>query len=164
MPALTTIIAGIGLGISAIGAIGQMSAQSNAKDAAARQAAAQQEQARLEQQKADIANTRNLRTAVRQARIARGSVINQGANAGTSTSSGVVGGAGSVVSQNASNTSFFNTNSALNSQITETQITQGQAAAEAGSAQGEAATFGALGSLGGTVFHEAGGFKTIFSK
>lgn len=156
-------IAIVGLGLSAAGTVMQMEARSDAKDAARRRADAQAQQAALEQKRADIANARQLRTAIRQARIARASLVNQGANAGTSFSSGVVGGAGSVVSQSNANVGFFNQMGEVNAGITDTQRAQAAAMADYGAAQGDAAIGGALGNLGGTIFQSAGGFKTIFN-
>lgn len=123
----------------------------------------QQEQFALERQKADIENIRQARAAVRQARIARATVINQGADTGTLGSSGVQGGASSVGAQLGANLDFFNEMHGLNDQIITTQAARGDAVIAGAQAQADSAKAGAIGSLGGTVFGAAGGFKTIFS-
>lgn len=168
--------AAIGLGIAGASAIEQnrqaRHAASAAQDQSAAlqdQAAAQREQFALQQQQADIANTRSVRQAVRQARVARASIINAGGNTGTLGSSGVMGGASSVNAQLSSNFNFFGTMAGLNRSITDTQIDQSVAAERAGVAGGriavanaESAAWGAYGNLGGTIFQGAGGFRTIF--
>jgi hypothetical protein len=176
MAAVSTIVGVVGLGIAAVSAVEQHDAQKEAAEAGRRQADAMQEQAghqrnqlELNRKQADLQAARQVRSAVRQARIARASVINTGANANTSGSSGVLGGASSISSQNASNMSFFSSMGSLNNQVIDSQVAQGHAAARAGAAQGdayvaqaEAAQWGALGNLGGTIFSSAGGFRTIF--
>lgn len=172
----TTVLAVAGFAASAFSAIQQMDAAEDAAqaqreqgEAMNRQAAAQREQFELNKRQSDIENARSVRTAVRQARIARAAIINSGANAGALQSSGVEGGAGSIGSQLGGNLTYFGQMGTLNNQVIDTQIRQGAAASDAGAAQGraavaqqESASWGALGSLGGTVFSGAGGFKTIF--
>lgn len=53
----------------------------------------------LDAKKAEVENMANIRSSIRQARAQRALVVNAGANAGVSKSSGVQGGAGSVQSQ-----------------------------------------------------------------
>lgn len=105
---------------------------------------------------------RSLRSNLRQARIQSAVVANMGANAGTSGSSGVIGGQGSIQSQSASNVGFFNQTQELNGDIYETQVDQANAAQAYGKAQGSSAMWGAIGNLGGSMFSAGGGFKTIF--
>jgi hypothetical protein len=133
------------------------------KGASKRQAEESRVQAGLEQKRADIQNTRQLRTALRQSRISRANVENAGANAGTSNSSGVLGGVASIGTQSAANVGFFGQMGELSSQITASNQRQGNAAADYGQAAGDAAIWGAFGSLGNSVFQGAGGYKTIFS-
>jgi len=144
-------------------------AQEQAVQAQQQEAQAQQDQLALQRKQADIQNARQLRAAVRQTRIARASIVNAGGNTGTMLSSGVEGGASSVVSQNQANMDYFNSMGDLNNKIIDTQQRQGQAAAAAGQAMGEAAIaqakggeWGAIGSLAGTVFSASGGFTTVF--
>lgn len=148
--AAASAIAIIGLAVSAAGAYMQHEAAQDAADA-------QRSQADAEQRRADIQHARQVRAAVRQARVARGSIINQGALGNTSQSTGVLGGVASVGSQLNSNLSYLN-ESAANAKD------YAAASARIGEAQADAATAGAIGSLGGTIFSGAGGFKTIFGK
>ncbi len=164
------------LAATAYGAYQQHEAAGDASDAAAQAAqaqttaaGAQRERAALEARRADIANARQLRGAIRQARIVKGTLGNQAANAGTSYSSGAIGGAGSVESQGRSNIGFFNQMDDINDQVLVTQNTESAARTASGVAQGEVSVaeangrqWGAFSNLGGTVFTGAGGFKTIF--
>lgn len=163
MPAASTV-AMVGLAVGAVGTVGQLMQGQEARKNARAQAEEMRRQAELEQRKADVVAARNLRQSVRQARIARASIINQGATSGTNESSGVLGGVSSVASQEASNIGFVNRVGSLNSQITASQARQGEHSAAIGDAQGTSAIFGAFGNLGGTVFQGAGGFRTIFSQ
>lgn len=162
MPAVSTL-AIIGLAVSAVGTFVQMDAAKDAQDAQEQQAAAQREQAMLENRRADISNARQLRNAIRQARIARATILNTGANVGTMSSSGVLGGTASIDSQRNSNVGFFGAMDQLNDKVTNTQMAQADAQVQMGEAQGQAAVGGALGTIGGGIFSGAGGFKTIFS-
>ena len=177
MPLTIPVALAVGsLAVTAYSAYEQHEAKGDAADAAAQQAqasrvaaGAQRERAELEARRADIANARQLRGAVRQARIAAATLRNQGANAGTSSSSGVLGGAGSVVSQGSANVGYFGQMTDINGQVLETQNTESNAriaggvAAGAGyQAEASANQWGAFANLGGTVFQGAGGFKTIF--
>lgn len=148
------------------GAIGQYEAAQDAKDAARKQgeaagraADAQEKQFRLQRKQADIQNVRQLRAAIREARIRRGVVVNAGATTGTLASSGVQGGASSIGAQHASNVTFFNQMEDLGQQTTAAQTEQaraigegGQAAAAGNAAAADAAMWGAIGSLGSTIF------------
>lgn len=143
-----------------------MDASRDAAKAQRQQAAAQRQQAELQRRAADVQNARQIRNAIKQARIARAAVINTGASAGTMGSSGVLGGAGSVQSLLASNIGYFNQLDDLNSGILDTQVAQANAIEAQGQAYATSATWGALGQLGGTIFNatdESGnGWKTIF--
>ena len=154
--------AAAGLAVAAYGAYTQYEAAGDAAHAAGQASAAQQRQAQLEQRRADIQNARQLRSAVRQARIARASVLNQGANAGTSFSSGVLGGVDSVTAQERSNVGFFNQMTELQGDVTQAKIAEGTAMAGVSEAQADGNRAAAIGSLGGTIFSAAGGYKTIF--
>lgn len=158
----TSTIALVSLGVAAAGTYMQYEGAKESAAAGRRQADAMREQAALEQRKADIQNLRQVRAAVRQARMARAAVINTGANVGTLGSSGVMGGASSVTSNNSSNMSFFGQMSDLNSGIYSTQVEQAGALQDKGDAAVTSAMGGALGRLGGTIFSDMGGFKTVF--
>lgn len=70
-------------------------------------AAAQGRIARLQEQRQRIEQNRARRETIRNARLAQAAVINSGANKGVQDSSGVQGGAGSVLSQANSELSFL---------------------------------------------------------
>jgi hypothetical protein len=89
------------------------------------------------------------------------------------TSSGVLGGAGSIQSQLSSNLGFFGQMQDLNSQVLTTQRTEASARVDAGYAQGnmyaseaDARQWGVFANLGGTIFNatsdDHNGWKTIF--
>ncbi len=157
-------VAVIGAAAAVGGAIVQADAAHDAKKANERAAQAQREQAQIENKRADITNARSLRNAVRQARIARATILNVGANAGTSASSGVLGGTASIDAQRNSNIGFFGEVDQLNDQSTASKQEQANATVDLGEAQAQGAIGGAFTSLGGSIFSGAGGFKTIFTK
>jgi hypothetical protein len=165
MPAVSTL-AIVGLGLTAVSTVAQLDAAHDAKKAAGQQAQAQREQAALQGRMADVQNMRSLRASVRQARIARAAIVNVGANAGTSNSSGVLGGTASIDAQRNSNVGYFGTMQDLNEQIVGTQQRQAQAVSDAGEAAGNSAAWGAMGALGGTIFNSTSksgnGWATIF--
>ena len=144
-----------------------------AKASAERANAIQQEQAVLAQRQADIANARNLRSTLRQKRIARSVVLNQGATSGTLASSGVVGGVGSIDSQGNANVSFINQNADINTSLTGLQgqladntlnsaLSTADNQVALAESRSTAATAGAIGGIAGTIFSDTGGYKSLF--
>lgn len=141
-------LAVIGAATSSAGAVGsyvqgekQAKAQGKAQDV---QQAQQELQARRERLKT-----------IREARIKTAQVEAAGANTGVASSSGVMGGVGSIASQTGSN---------LQNQQAQLDLAQqgskyNQKAADAGST---GALFGTIGSIGQSVFQDYGGYKTIF--
>lgn len=81
------------------------------------QAKEQRKQQRLEQAANDIQRRREKIAAVRQAQIARATVIQEGANTGTSESSGVQGAVASIGSQEAANLNLINQLSSIEAGI-----------------------------------------------
>jgi hypothetical protein len=110
----------------------------------------QQQKAAFEAQKrqAEAENVRNIRKAIARQRVARGSILNQGALGGALGSSAVAGGIGATQSQLAGDVNFANTTLA-NQTVS-------------GMNQVKASETTALGQVAGTVFQGVGGFKTIF--
>jgi len=100
MAALTTIALVAGSAVAAGGTLYSAKQQRKA-------ASAQRQAATYQKQQQQLARSRARRDAIRQARLAHASSINSGANTGTIGSSGVQGGAGSILSQGASNVSFL---------------------------------------------------------
>lgn len=101
--------------------------------AEADQRIARQQQFLAEHRKATVENLRSVRAAVRQARLARGTLTNMGANTGVSGSSGIQGGISSVGSQLSANLSFFTQMDTLNSQGLSAQVDQANATQVLGS-------------------------------
>jgi hypothetical protein len=155
-------VAGAALALTAVSAYQQYEAAGDAKKAASRQADEQRQQYLEEKRIADMKNLREAREAVRRARVANASIINAGANTGTSGSSGVIGGSGSVRSQLGSNLAYFGAVGAGQSRIADSQVRETYAIAAGASAQAKSAQWGAIGSLGGTIFDAAGGYTTLF--
>jgi hypothetical protein len=164
MAAVTTIIAGAALGTMAYSANRQRKASKDAAAANDRAVASQERQFAIQRKQADIANARQVRQAVRQARLARAQVINAGAGSGTLGSSGVQGGASSISAQMGSNLSFFSSMHSLNNQAIAEQVIQGRTQGDSFRAQAAGQRAAAVGQLAGTIFSGAGGFKTIFGK
>lgn len=141
-----TIASGVLQGVSTIK---QMGASGKANDA--------QNKAMDIQRRADeLKQNRERRQVIREARIKRAMIEQGGANQGATTSSAVTGGAAGITSQASGNLSFLDNMGSMN-QATTRSLTQ------ANNYTQEAAEFGAMASLGNTVFSSAGGFKTIFS-
>lgn len=144
----TPIIAAVALGVTAISTIASINASKKAAKDERRARAAQIaiEEARAKRERAQQ---------IREARIKRAAIVASAEASGASETSAAVGGAGSVQSQLGSNLSFLDfqtskqreVNTALNS---------------AASNRSRANTFNAIGGLSGTIFSDAGGFKTIF--
>ena len=105
-----------------------------------------QERARQQQIKADkLKQRKEMLAQIRRARIARGQVLQGGANAGAYGSSSVVGGAGSASSQAIGNIDYVNTLGFYN------EATSGYLQ-QAANAQSRAQEFGALTNLGFSMF------------
>ena len=139
MPAVTSIL----LGVAAVGAVG----------GAVQAGKARREQKRANEQ-ANRARTLQARRGaveqVRQAKIARSSVVQQGENQGVGGSSAVLGGAGGVKSQAGGNIGFANQIFGLQNSIHRLQQS-------AMSFQGQSQAFGAVANLASAGMGMAGG-------
>jgi hypothetical protein len=128
------------------------------------QAAAEKQYA-AEQQKADVINVRSVRQQIREQRMAQSSMLNMGAQTGGMGSSGLAGGMGSVGSQAAGNLSFMaqtaEANTAIGGAALEGAQAQSRGGAAIAQAQSNAAVWGAVGQLSGTIFTNMGGFKAM---
>ena len=128
---MAPVVAGIGLALSAVGTF--------------KQAQAQKKAAKISQAQANLQERRERRRIVRAARAQRANIVAAEANqVGAGATSAAAGGAGAVTSNQSANLSFLNNSARLQT-------------AFAG-AQSDAATFGALASVGGQIFSGAGGF------
>lgn len=126
---------------------------------------ASEKQYAAERQKADVQNVRSVRQQVREARIAQAAMTNIAAQTGGMGSSALAGGLGSVGSQASSNLSYMSEIAEANTTIGEAQL-EGSRAQSAGTAkiaiaQSNAAAWGAVGQLSGTIFQGAGGVPAI---
>ena len=109
-----------------------------------------------EQRRADVENVYKTRQAVRQARLAQGSMINQAALTGGMGSSGLAGGVSSVASQLGGNLAFMDAVARENNVIIGTGNTVNKA-------QTNAAIWGQVGKMSGTIFSptiKAGGVRS----
>lgn len=131
-------IAEIAIGLAVVSGVGQI-------DQARRTRKAGKAQAEAERRRADIENVYKTRQAIRQARLAQGSMVNTAAQTGGMGGSGLAGGVSSVSSQLGGNLSFMESVAAENNVILGAQNTINKA-------QTNAAVFGAVGQLGQTIF------------
>lgn len=154
MAGISTVLSVVG---AVVGGVMQMQGQQRQQRAAEKAEKARQREFAAQQRIAEARNTREVRDMLRRSRSARAALLNTGAVANTSASSGVQGGVASVGSQAATNLDYF-------SNIQSAQAQAGQAQVAYGSAMGDMAEAQALGSLGGTIFNTAGGFDTIFGR
>lgn len=116
---------------------------------------AQQRSFEAQQRKAEIENVRQARQAVRQAALQRSAMINQAANTGGMGGSALAGGTSSVQSQLGGNLNFMASIAEENTAIT-------NASMDAARYSSNAAVFGQVGQLAGTIFSAKGGFKELF--
>lgn len=173
---LTAAAYGVGVGLATQGLVEQKAAGRAARrfaqqeaEATGRIAAEQRHQFALQQRITDIKNARERAQIAREARKARGQIINLGATTGTLQSTGVLGGVASVQSQEASISGQFGAVSEAQGLITESQQRVasesgiiGQSKAGQIGAQTQASEGAALFNLGTDIFAGAGGWKTIF--
>lgn len=101
---------------------------------------AAEQQARAEQRRAEIQNVRSTRQAIREARLAQGSLVSQGALSGTMGSSGLAGGLSSVSAQLGGNLNYIASIAEENTNIFNATIAGARAATNA-------SIFGQVGSL-----------------
>jgi type II secretory pathway pseudopilin PulG len=128
----------VGLAIGAVGTAAQIQGQRKA-------ARAQEQSFRAEQRRAEVQNIRSVRQQIRQARLAQSQMTNVAAQTGGMGSSGLLGGTSSVGSQLADNLGYMSNIAAENTAISNAQISSARATSNA-------AVFGAIGQLGGTIF------------
>lgn len=103
------VFTAIALGVAAAGAVYSGVQQR-------KQAKAQQKAIRAEQRRADIANARERRFAIRNARIAQASIQSQAASTGLTGSSSAAAAASNVQSRLGENLSFLDQNAQLSAQ------------------------------------------------
>jgi hypothetical protein len=154
---------GIAGGIAAGAMVGSSiaGAQAAQQGARAQQAAAQQQQVafQADQRRAEVQNIRNVRSQIRSARLAAGSMTNIAAQTGGMGSSALAGGTASVGSQLSGNLSYMQDIARENTAISNAQIASAGFQAQAARAAGRAAVYGAIGDVAGTIFSVQGGFR-----
>jgi len=138
MPALPFIAAGAAV-VGTVASIEQGRRAANASQA----------QAEAERRRSEIENVYKARQNIRQARIAQAAMANQAALTGGVGGSGVAGGVGSVGSQMAGNLSYM-------SSIAEENTNIFNFATTAAKASSNAAVYGQVGKLAGTIFSAYG--------
>ena len=148
-------IAILAVGTQVVSAVGQYQAAQEQKEALQKQGEAQERQYAAQQKAADIANVRTARQSIREARAKRALILNVAAGSGTMGSSGAVGGVSSVGSQLGANYAYSTAVGEAQQEEKAAAIDIGQAATEAGQAAATGAQWGALGSLGSTIFANA---------
>lgn len=150
MAAISTIIAGAALGVTAVGTVAQVKQQK-------KQTQLQQQANEFQQKQANLQMARSKRDAVREARLAYGAAQNSAANQGVSDSSGSQGGLSSISSQAADNVSFLDQYGFYSDQAS-------ALLGKANMAAGRAATAGSVAGLGMSVFNNANGIARVFGQ
>lgn len=153
---------GAGIGGQVGGAADVRKAQKEQADIMRQQTVQMERAAELERRKTDIANARMLRASIRSARIARGQVVNIGAQTGTSESSGVLGGLASLDTQAGVNRGVFVQGQDIAERQYQVSTTMGRLHSASGSAAARAASGQFYGSVGEALFGMGGGYKTLF--
>lgn len=163
MSAVTTIIAGASLALSAGGAY--MSYQQQRQASKAQDRAAEEQRGIQGEQKAANAEAAaaERRQQVREARIRRAQILQSAENTGTAASSGEVGALSSLSTQ--LNTNLGTNASSLNRAGRISNMSQ--RAADAGSQANQhmmnAGVYQGLSNLGGSIFQASGGWGTLGS-
>jgi hypothetical protein len=115
---------------------------------------AAQRQYEAEGRKAEIQNIRSVRQQIREARLAQAAMTNVAAQTGGMGGSGLAGGISSVGTQLAGNLNYMQ-------QIARENTAIGAAAAEGAQAMSNAAVYGTVGKLSGTIFEGMGGYPQL---
>lgn len=158
------IAAFAGLGMSAVSFVQGQEARKDQAAANQQMAVAREREFEAQRQRAEVQNVRSVRQQIRQQRAAAAAIMGRGATTGTLGSSGVAGGVGSTQSQLSSNLSYMSDIADTQTASADASRAAGQAQYEMGVASGNLAEAQAWGSLGQTIFTQAGGFGTIFGK
>lgn len=149
----------------AVGKIYEITEQRKAADAADRAATNQlefqQRKYAEEKRMSDVANIRNMRQSIRQARLASASMLNTAANKGGMGGSGLAGGQSAIAAQSAGNVNFMmqqaQSNAMINSDMLSTAGRVGEISAYGRQASANAALGGMVADVGSSIFGAAGG-------
>ena len=118
---------------------------------------AQRQSMEIQQRQADIQAARSRYATVRQSRMTRGAMEQAAVSQGVSGSSGILGAAAGLQAATASELGTSLTLQGLSQQAT-------AANQAASSAQSNAAIWGTVGGLSGSIFSDLGGFSTLSKK
>lgn len=162
MAAISTVIAGVGLGLSAAGTFGSFSASKDANAAQQAMIAAQQEQERLRKRAMMLDAKRKsmemLRAQQRARALALTNATAQGANAG----SGLQGGYGQIGGQTGFNLSGLESNVLFGKQMFGINETISGLQGQYADARSSQATWQGIGSLGTQLMGSASTIGNIF--
>jgi hypothetical protein len=148
---MTGVVTAIAAAVTATATVAGVLEQ---KEANYQQRVAAGKQFEAQQKKADVQNVRDVRQQIRASRIATGQMQNVGAQVGATGGSALAGGVSSIGSQTVSNINYMAQIAQQNTAINAAQL-------EGASVTSNAAVWGAVGSLSGTIFSDMGGFKTL---
>jgi hypothetical protein len=124
------------------------------REAGKEQKRASERQFAASQRKAEIENVRSMREAVRRERLAKAQMENTGYQVGAAGGSALAGGVSSIAIQSASNINYM-------AQIAQQNTAMGEAQLAAAQASADAAMWGAVGQISGTIFSGMGGVKGV---
>ena len=169
MAVVTSTVMAIAATTAAVATVASIDAQKKgayeARKTAGEVQAASEKQYAAQQQQADVQNVRSVRQQIREQRMAQASMLNVGAQTGGMGGSGLAGGLGSIGSQAAGNLSYMSKIAESNTAIGAAQLEGAQAQSRGGAAmataQANAAMWGSVGQLSGTIFTASGGFKKV---
>ena len=148
---MTGVVTAIAAAVTATATVAGVMSQ---KEANYQQRVAASKQFEAQQKKADVQNVRDVRQQIRASRIAAGQMQNVGAQVGATGSSALAGGVSSIGSQSISNINYMAQIAQQNTAINAAQL-------ESANVTSNAAVWGAVGSLAGTIFSNMDGFKTL---
>jgi hypothetical protein len=157
-------ITAIGIGISAFSTFQQMSASSDAADAAHQQADLQAKAEQAKSRQSEVEAQRERVKQVREGRIRAAQVVSSTGNEslGFSGTSGNVGSTSSITSQVGNNIGNINQNMGFASEISGYNIAAGQAGTRIADAQADGMMWQKIGGVGDSIFQAKGGWTTIF--
>jgi len=156
MAAISTIIAGIGVAVSAASAAGGFQASQQQAKAQQRSLALQQEIEQKRRLAMNLDAARKNREISRQAQVARAQALATTTAQGASQGSGLEGAYGAISGQSAVNTKGVNQNQEIGNNIFDANAQIGIASADMASAQSSGAMFQGLGTLGGALVKNSG--------
>jgi len=156
MTALSTIIAGIGVGISAAATAGQFHASAQQAGAQKQAIAAQQEAERQRQIAMNLDAARKQREISRQAQVARAQALATTTSQGASQGSGLEGAYGAISGQSGVNQTGVTKNLEIGNNIFAANAAVGAARSAEADAGAEASLFGGISSLGGSLVKNSG--------